>query len=64
MYFVLHVTSCFHVMGQIQIQAIGDSFTVTCQEAPGEKCAIFDCLVNNASSHVAIVPFTAVGWAT
>jgi len=35
--------------------AIGDSFTVACREAPGAKSAVFDCLVNNASSHVALV---------
>jgi len=33
------------MMGQIQIQAIGELFTVTRQVVPGAKSAIVDCLV-------------------
>jgi len=31
---VLWITPCFHIMGQIQIQVIGELFTVTRQMAP------------------------------
>jgi len=31
---VLWLMSCFHIMGQMQIQAIGELFTVTWQVAP------------------------------
>jgi len=39
---VLWMTSCFHVLGQIRIQAIGELFTVTRQVAPGAKSAILE----------------------
>jgi len=42
---VLWMTLCFHIMAQIQIQAIGELFTVTRQVAPGAKSAVVDCLV-------------------
>jgi len=34
---VLLMTSCFHIMGQLQIQGIGELFTVTRQVAPRAK---------------------------
>ena len=36
---VLWMTSCFHIMRQIQMQAIGELFAVTHQVAPGAKSA-------------------------
>ena len=36
------MTSCFHVLGRIRIQAIGELFTVTRQVAPGAKSAILE----------------------
>jgi len=46
---VLRLASCFHIMGQTQIQAIGKLFTVTCQVAPlncipKAKSTMLDCL--------------------
>jgi len=40
---VLLITSRFHVMVQIQTQAIGELFTVARQVVPGAKSAIDDC---------------------
>ena len=40
---VLLMTSCFHVMVQIQTQAIGELFTVTRPVVPGAKSAVGDC---------------------
>ena len=34
---VLWMTSCFHIMRQIQTQAIGELFAVTRQVAPGRS---------------------------
>ena len=42
---VLSMTSCFHTIAQIQIQPIGELFTVTGQVAPGAKSALNDCFV-------------------
>ena len=47
---VLWMTSCFHIMGQIQIWSwsmrCSELFTVTRQVAPGAKSAIDDCVVS------------------
>jgi len=54
-FLVLWITSCFHIMGQMQIQAWSlwhsELFTVTRQVAPlnyapRAKCTITNCLVN------------------
>jgi len=43
---VLWITSCVHILGQIEIQAIGELFSVTRQMAPGAKSALADCFVD------------------
>ena len=45
---VLWMTSCFHIMGQVQIQAVDELFTVTRQVALQVKSAILECLVTVA----------------
>ena len=42
---VLSVTSCFSITGQIEIQVIGELFTLTRQMASRAKSALADCLV-------------------
>ena len=46
----LWMTSCFHIMGQIQIWSWSirrsELFTATRQVAPGAKSAIDDCVVS------------------
>ena len=42
---VMWMTSCFHIIAQIQIQAICELFTLTRQVAPGAKFALDDCLI-------------------
>jgi len=42
---VLWMSSCFHIMTQIQVQAIGKLFTVTRKVATGTKSALDDYLV-------------------
>jgi len=42
---VLRMTSCFSIIAQIEIQVIGELFTLTRQMASREKSALADCLV-------------------
>jgi len=41
----LWMSSCFHIMGQTEIQAIDDLLTMSHQIAPGTESALTNCLV-------------------